>query len=87
MAEEETPSDKPEEDSSSSIIDKGNAVAERIEAANKEAKELIQRGEAAQVETALGGTASAGKPIKAKEKPVELTPEKYAERVLAGEVP
>ena len=86
MGEEETPSDKPEEDSSSSMIDKANAAADRIEAANKEARELIQRGEAAQVETALGGTASAGKPVK-KTKPVELTPEEYADKVLAGEVP
>lgn len=64
---------------SEDLITKANAAAMRIEEANKEQKNLLDRQEAMQVEKTLGGTAEAGAEVK------EETPEEYVKKVMANE--
>ena len=59
-------------------IDRANEAAVRMEDANKEKKELLDREERMKVEERLGGQTEAGE-----QKKVE-TPEDYAEKILAG---
>ncbi len=62
------------------LITRANAAAMRIEAANEEQKNLLDRQQAQAVETKLGGTAEAGTPKK------EETPGEYSKRVMANDV-
>jgi len=70
--------DKPE---STKLIDDANLAAKRLEEANKEKKELLDREEDLAAKRALGGTAEAGQPAPKKK---ELTPEEYANSALDG---
>ena len=59
-----------------------NAAAERMEAANAERKEILDREEAIAAERKLGGMSEAGQePVK----PKEETPEEYKDRVMRGD--
>ena len=79
--EEETPEESGA--NSQTLIDKANEAAKRIEDANKKQEELVKRSEAAKVRDRLGGEAEAGiAPVK----PVEDTPEEFANKVLEGKI-
>ena len=66
-----------------SIIDRTNAAAKRLEDANKKKEELISREERLHVENKLGGSAEAGI-IPAKPK-IE-TPQEYKDRVMRNDL-
>jgi len=73
--------DKP---SASSIVERADAAAERLEKASAEYKALIRRQEELMAKQALGGISSGpGK----KEPPKEETPAEFKEKFLKGEVP
>lgn len=61
----------------SSLIDKANQAAERLEKGNEELLKLIERQEQLKVETTLGGQTVAGQ-----EEPKEETPTEYMKKVL-----
>ena len=71
--------DKPE---STSPIDRANAAAERMEAANEKAEKILERNEELFVTKKLSGTTEAGSPQEVKEE----TPEEYTKRVMAGDL-
>ena len=77
-----TSSDVKEGDIPNSIttIDKANEAAERMERANQERLKIVEREERLAVQNRLAGSAEAG----SETKPVEETPKKYADDVLAG---
>jgi len=79
----EEPKPEPTPEEPASIIDRADAVAKRIEEANKKTEELIGRQEAVAAKMMLAGRAEAGS---ASPKPVELTPQEYAEKVKKGEI-
>ena len=56
---EKPPEEKPQEDSTT-LIDKANEAAERLEASNKEMARLIAIQQKEQVEKTLGGETTAG---------------------------
>lgn len=64
------------------LITEANEAAVRIEDANKEMKENLDRQERMKVEDSLGGKTEAGIPSEKKKE----TDSEYAERVLAGNV-
>jgi len=64
------------------VIKRADAAAERLEQANKKQEELLQRQEALHAKQILSGRADAGQ---ARTKPVEETPEEYADKILKGE--
>ena len=68
-----------EEKSSSDMIDLANEAADRLEEANRQSEELLQRTEALQVKQRLGGNAEAGIPPA---KPVEETNIEYKNRIM-----
>ncbi len=72
--------DKPEE---TTLIDDANLAAKRMEDANKEKRELLNREEALMVQSRLSGRAEAGTEP---EKPKKLTDTEYAEALERGEV-
>lgn len=60
-----------------------NEAAERLEQANKEQRELLDRHDQNVAHEALGGSSDAGQvPVK----PTIATPEEYAEKLERGEV-
>lgn len=63
-------------------IDDANLAAKRLEEANKEKRELLDREEELLAKRALGGSTEAGA---APVKPKEPTAEEFAERALRGE--
>ena len=63
-------------------IDDANLAAKRMEDANKEKKELLDREEQMIAKRALGGTAEAGQTTEIKEE----TPQEYAKKVMEGEL-
>ncbi len=65
-----------------SLVEKAEAAAKRIEEANKRTEELLKRNEEAVAMLILGGKAEAGK---VPEKPAEITPKDYAQKVMKGE--
>ena len=69
-------------ESAQSIIDKANAVAERIEAANRRAEELLLQAQTSQIRERLEGKSNGGMPQETREE----TPSEYAARVLRGEL-
>lgn len=66
-----------------SLISAANNAADRLEKANKEMAALIEKQERILAEQRLGGRSEAGQ---LKEKPKELTPQEYAEKILKGEI-
>ena len=70
-----------EVENKSTMIDKANIAAARLEAANKKQEELLARQEALRVEETLGGKADAGTPI-----PTEETDADYAKKVMSNEI-
>lgn len=63
-------------------IERAELVAERIEAANAKAEELVERKEEAAAKLILGGQAEAGQtPVKK-----EIDSEQYARDVLEGKI-
>ena len=61
-------------------IDDANIAAKRLEEANKERRELLDREENLMAKKALGGTTEAGaEPVKKEE-----TPKEYAQKVMSG---
>lgn len=84
--EEKTNEDNPEgteTNSTDSLFDKTNAATDRLEAANKEKKELLEREETLYAKKKLGGQSEGEeKP----EPPKKLTDTEYAEALQRGEV-
>ena len=71
------------EPQTSSVLDRADAAAERIEKGIKRLEELQQRQEELSARAMLGGGSEAGgEPAKEK----ELTPEEYSKKVLKGEI-
>lgn len=63
-------------------LEKAEALAARLEEANKQSLEILQRQEALAVETKLSGQTNGGQiPIE----PKEETPQEYAQKILRGE--
>ena len=69
-------------ESAQSLIDKANAAAERIEAANRKAEELLLQAQTSQIRERLEGKSAANIP----QQTLEETPREYAARVLRGEI-
>ena len=78
----ENEEDKPvEEGKTETLVDEANKAAERMEAANKESKEILERQEALAAHKALAGKSEAGqepkKDISAEEKKVNAAAEYF----------
>ena len=65
------------------MIEQAKEQADRLESANKEHKELLDRQEAMQVENTLAGTADAGKETKEEKSKEELQIEE-AKKMIEG---
>ena len=82
--EEGTPLEETTETKTPTAIDVATSLADRIDAGNKKAEELLERQEKLHAEQMLGGHSQAGQAPPEKK---ELTPEEYADKVMAGETP
>ena len=60
IEEEQQEEEQPQSVAPQTLIDKANEVAERIEKANQETKELLNRQEAIKIKEQLGGKSDAG---------------------------
>lgn len=83
---EEAPQEQIEgqsKETSTSLIEKAEAAADRIEAANAKQEEIVSRQEYLQAQKILGGKSDAGS---APEKPKRLTDAEYFEASERGEV-
>ena len=78
--EEEKGKKKSRKEEALELVDKQEKTAERIEKANAETKELMEKRETLDAENQLAGTADAG------QKKKEDTPEEYSKKVLSGEI-
>ena len=67
---------------SRALISYANKAAERLEAAQKEFKDLVERQEAIAARLTLGGRSEAG----AQEQPKPETPKEYKDRVMGGKL-
>lgn len=76
--------DKRVQPETTSLIDKADAAAERIEKANIKQEELLNRQEQLMAKQALGGKSEAGKPYQEEKK--EMSDEEYAKALQKGEV-
>ena len=79
--------DKPDveqADKTPTAIEAATALADRIDAGNKKAEELLERQEKLHAEQMLGGHSNAGQ---APEPKKELTNEQYKDEIMAGKVP
>ena len=81
--------DKPTEDTgegdkyeTTPLIERARQEREKLEAANKETKELLDRQEAIMAKKELGGTTEAGVAVEKKEE----TPVEYMKKVMANEL-
>lgn len=63
------------------IIDDAKTAAERLEAANKETKELLKKAEDLEAKKILGGKSEAGEAPKKEE---EISNKDYAKQALEG---
>ena len=81
MMANENETEKTEE---KTLLQKAEEVAERIEKANKEAKEILERQERLRAEKLLGGTTEAG--IPAKERTEEERKREQAKEFFKGSV-
>ena len=84
---EEKEENKPAEDigngdkyETTPVIERAREEREKLEAANKEKRELLDREEAMMAKKALGGDSEAGQHVEKKEQ----TDKEYAEDVIAG---
>lgn len=68
-----------QEEASPSLIE----MVDRLEKANKEAKEILARNEELIARNLLGGKTDAGVQH---EKPKEETPQEYAKRIMSGKL-
>lgn len=68
-----------EKDKEFDMIENANAVAERLERANKETRDMLEKMEKMESRRILGGLAMASEEKKAPETPAE-----YAKRMLRG---
>ena len=68
---------------STGLVDGANAAAERLEKANQDEKDLLDRRETLMAKERLGGQTDAGA---VKEKPKKLTDLEYANAMERGEV-
>ena len=92
--EEKTENQKPEEaskragdgDNNKGLISlaEANTIAERLETANKERRELLEREERLEAQRILGGRTSS--PIQEKSKP-QISDIDYAHELLRGRIP
>lgn len=64
------------------VVDRANAAAERLEAANQKAEQLKRELEERQVRERLAGK-TVSQPVK---EPEEESPSEYAKRLLRGEL-
>ena len=64
-------------------IEAATALADRIDAANKESREILERQEALRAEQLLGGQSEAGQQP---EVPKEETPKEYTDRIMRGDL-
>ena len=76
------PEDKGDKPKAVNLVDGANLAAERMEAANAKAEELVTRQEEAAAKMILGGQAEAGQQPAKK----EIDAEQYAKDVLAGKI-
>ena len=90
MEEEKPKEEEKKDDGAQVLVDNANAVATRMEEANKRQAELIEQQklldtERARItaEKALGGKTEAGS---APEEPKEETAKEYKDRIMAGEM-
>ena len=67
-----------------SVIEDANQAAARLEKANKEHRELMEKQEQIYAQQKLGGRSEAGH---VSEKPKEETPQEYANKVLHAQIP
>lgn len=65
------------------IFDRGEALAKRMEEANRKAEELIRQQESIIAKIALGGKADAGF---TQPQPAPLSAQEYSKKILRGEV-
>jgi hypothetical protein len=80
--EEEKQSNEGDKSSTTPVIDAANKAAERLEQANAEQKEILERQEMLMAKNALGGQSEAGK----SEEKTEETPAEYAKKVMSGAI-
>ena len=80
--EEETNKDK-EQAEKLSPVEQATAAAERLEKANKEMKELLDKQEQLKAKEILAGNTNAGQ---TEEKKKEDSPEEYANKVMANDL-
>ena len=69
------------EETSETIVDKAEKIAERIESANIKAEEIYARNQAFEARQIMGGKSAAGKTPEPKK---EITPKEYAAAALKG---
>ena len=82
--EEGTPQEETTETKTPTAIDVATSLADRIDAGNKKAEELLERQEKLHAEQMLGGHSQAGQ---APPEEKEMTDKEYADKVMAGETP
>lgn len=86
--EKETPDtpaeDKPDAEKKPTAIEAATALADRIDAGNKKAEEILERQEKLHAEQMLGGSSDAGQAPPKKEK---MTDAEYKDKVMAGDIP
>lgn len=76
--------DVKEGDKKPTAIEAATALAERIDAGNKKAEEILIRQEKLHAEQMLGGHSNAGQ---APPEKTRMTDEEYKDQVMAGEIP
>lgn len=77
---QEQPKQPSEDKTTTSLIDKANQAAERLEKANKEQIAILERGEALEARRRLGGETG----MTPQEQPKVETPKEYMEKVMKG---
>ena len=83
MEEETKVKEEAKEEDTTSMIDKANEAAGRLEKANFEQARLLKRQEEIIARQALGGQSEAGTAPTA---PKEETPQDYAKKVMSGDM-
>lgn len=63
-------------------LDRAEAIASRMEAANQRAEELLKANTEIATRNILGGRSEAGQP---QALPAEITPKEYAQKALRGD--
>lgn len=81
--EEKKQEEEGEESEPSSVLDKARHTAERLEKANKEHEQLLEREERLHADRLLSGNSDAGQVPPPKKEP---TDEEYAKSAISGEL-